>query len=144
MAIDERFYRFDREFDVMRFVIRMIEKRNPIYDKDNPLKRQQLLDRQQRIVREEVDRIKDFRFFDDGDLFISSKVINDKVKARGEEYRVVLAVPAKRKFAKKLQDLGVTVTYRDFQGDDVIYWSVKDAHAAMHPEKDEPDTRNQD
>ncbi|HEY4399772.1 MAG TPA: hypothetical protein VGM95_04515 [Lactobacillaceae bacterium] len=137
MAIDERFYRFDRDFDVMRFVIRMIEKRNPIYEKNDLVKRQQLLDRQERIVREEIDLIKDYRFFDDGDLFISSKVINDKVKARGEEYRVVLAVPAKRKFAKKLQDLGVKVTYRDFQGDDVIYWSVKDAHAAMHPVVDD-------
>lgn len=133
MAADERFYRFDREFDIMRFIIRSIEKKNPIYEKKDPVKRKQLINQQEMCVREKLDEIRDNRFFDAGDLFISEKVLPDKAKNKGTEYRVVLALPAKRKFAKKLADLGAEVTFRDYQGNDIIYWSVKDAFNATHP-----------
>ncbi|AOT57067.1 hypothetical protein [Weissella soli] len=134
MAVDERFYRFDRDFDVMRYIIRLIEKQNPIYERNDPIKKQQLIRYQETKVSEKMAEIRAMRFFDAGDLFISAKVLPDRVKPKGEEYRVVLALPAKRKFAKKLADLGVEVTYRDFQGDDVIYWSVKEAYKATHPD----------
>lgn len=134
MAVDERFYRFDRDFDVMRYIIRLIEKQNPIYERNDPIKKQQLIRYQETKVSEKMVEIRAMRFFDAGDLFISAKVLPDRVKPKGEEYRVVLALPAKRKFAKKLADLGVEVTYRDFQGDDVIYWSVKEAYKATHPD----------
>jgi hypothetical protein len=137
MAVDERFYRFDRDFDVMRFIIRLIEKKNPIYEKNDAVKRGQLINQQEMKVREKMDEIREMRFFDAGDLFISAKVLPEKAKSKGEEYRVVLALPAKRKFANKLADLGVEVTFRDFQGDDIIYWSVKEAFAATHPNETE-------
>lgn len=135
MATDEKFYRFDRDFDIMRFIIRLIEKKHPIYERENIDKKMQLIRDQEYAVREKMDEIRDARFFDAGDLFISAKVLPEKAKNKGEEYRVVLALPAKRKFAKKLADLGVEVTYRDYKGDDIIYWSVKAAYEATHQVK---------